>query len=324
MGPRRQRRRRRGTDPARGGTGDNVDATKDGDVAVTPGSRYDVGASNGTVEDEGLLAHAVGELVRRTRFPVAFGGMHTGGAVHVTAIVGTRTPSIDGLVVQEHRGLGGRALIEKRPRLALDYRTARSITHDYDRAILGEGIATLFAVPVIVSGVARGVLYCGSWSQAPIGDAVAKPAFCVADELATEIRVREEVSRRLAALPTAPSPLDAAVTEQLREAYADVRSLVASVHDDGLRLRLGELERKISVLSGRSDAAAVEPEVRLSPREIDVLACAALGSTNSEIAASLSLRETTVKSYLAAAMAKLDSSTRHSAVTRARRMGILP
>ena len=66
--------------------------------------------------------------------------------MHVTTIVGARTRSIDGLVVHASRGLGGRALVERRPRMTLDYRTSRSITHDYDRAILGEGIATLRAV----------------------------------------------------------------------------------------------------------------------------------------------------------------------------------
>ena len=64
--------------------------------------------------------------------------------------------------------------------------------------------------------------------------------------------------------------------------------------------------------------------MRLSPREIDVLACAALGDTNAEIAATLALKEVTVKSYLQAAMAKLDASTRHAAVAKARRAGLLP
>ena len=72
-------------------------------------------------------------------------------------------------------------------------------------------------------------------------------------------------------------------------------------------------------------AAEIEKlDVRLSPRETDVLACAALGQTNAEIAATLTLREGTVKSYLQSAMAKLDASTRHAAVAKARRAGLLP
>jgi LuxR family transcriptional regulator, regulator of acetate metabolism len=306
-----------------GRPGDIVDATKGGDEAVTPGSRYRVIASAGIAGEGELVSTAVRELARRTRFPIAFGGLTTDDAVHVSAIHGARTPSIDGLVVQAHRGLGGRALVERRPRLALDYRTARTITHDYDRAILGEGIATLFAVPVVVAGIARGVLYCGSWAPSSVGDVVARPAVAVADELATELRVRTEVERRLSATPPAPDLLPAAAAEEVRESYAEVRSIAASVADPALRTRLREVERRLAALTSRPKDSAAS-EVRLSPRELDVLACAALGATNGEIAASLTLRETTVKSYLQAAMSKLDASTRHAAVARARRMGILP
>jgi DNA-binding CsgD family transcriptional regulator len=286
-----------------------------------------VGATTLQVEQADLVSHAVGELARRTRFPVAFGGLERDGAIHVTSIVGARSRSIEGLVVRESRGLGGRAFAEKRPRLALDYRTSKTITHDYDRAILGEGISTLFAVPVMVTGSARGVLYCGSWTEAPVGDVVAEPAFRVAQDLATELRVRDEVDRRIAMLPAMRSdaPLTASAQEELRESYAELRSVAASIQDDSLRQRLAQVERRLAALSGASrDGAQGEPEVRLSPRELDVIACAALGATNSEIAVQLDLKETTVKSYLAAAMSKLDASTRHAAVTRARRLGILP
>jgi DNA-binding CsgD family transcriptional regulator len=271
------------------------------------------------------LDRAVSDLVRRTRFPVAFGGLTYGDAIHVTSIHGARTRNLDGLVVQASRGLGGRAMVEKRPRLALDYRSARSITHDYDRVILGEGIATLFAVPVLVSGRARGVLYCGSWAEAPVGDVVARPAFAVADELSSELRIRDEVQRRLS---RAPGPADAATLapaarEELRQTYAELRSIAAVVDDPELRERLSRLEHRLAALSHDGEPP-VELDVRLSPREIDVLACAALGATNAEIAASLDLKEGTVKSYLQAAMAKLDASTRHAAVATARRAGLLP
>jgi DNA-binding CsgD family transcriptional regulator len=271
-----------------------------------------------------LVSHAVAELARRTHFPLAFGGLEHDGAVHVTTIVGARTRSIEGLVVRAERGLGGRALVERRPRMTLDYRTARSITHDYDRAILGEGIATLFAVPVLVRGSARGVLYCGSWAQAPVGELEARPAFDVAGELGTELRVREEVDRRLSTMPTSENGLSVGVREEIRESYAQLRSIAATVGDDDVRRRLEELEARLAALTGDAPSSHDDTDIHLSRREIDVLACAAVGSTNGEIAASLHLRETTVKSYLASAMAKLDASTRHAAVARARRAGLLP
>lgn len=283
-------------------------------------------APTGTQSDEQLVAHAVDQLTRRTRFPVAFGGFESEGAVHVSAIAGARTRALDGLVVQPGRGLGGKALIEKRPRLALDYRSSRSITHDYDRAVLGEGIATLFAVPVMVSGRARGVLYCGSWSESPVGDVIAGPAFDVAGELATELRVRDEVSRRLSLAPPATGPisLTTSTREELRESYAELRSIASSVEDAGIRERLAGVERRLAALSHEVGEATLELDVHLTPRETDVLACAALGATNAGIAATLALKEVTVKSYLQSAMAKLDAPTRHAAVAKARRAGILP
>ena len=104
-------------------------------------------AQSGADTDEQLVALAVGELASRTRFPVAFGGLEHHGAVHVTSIVGTRTQASTASSWRPARGLGGRALVEKRPRLAADYRSARGITHDYDRAILGEGISTCSRCP---------------------------------------------------------------------------------------------------------------------------------------------------------------------------------
>jgi LuxR family transcriptional regulator, regulator of acetate metabolism len=290
-----------------------------------------VGAPADLDSDEVLVSRAVGELARRTRFPVVFAGLERSGSVPVTAIAGARTKNIEGLVVRSARGLGGAALVEQRPRLALDYRTNRSITHDYDRAILGEGIATLFAVPVVVSGRGRGIIYCGSWNQSPVGDLASQPAFAAASALATELRIRDEVQRRFAQLPRpdADRAFDAAAREDLRESFAELRSIAAAVDDAGIRDRLAQVERKLAALSrddrspdrGAHDAAH---DVVLSPREIDVLACCALGSTNSEIATTLGLKEATVKSYLAAAMTKLDASTRHAAVAKARRAGILP
>ncbi|WP_307858506.1 helix-turn-helix transcriptional regulator [Microbacterium flavescens] len=284
--------------------------------------------SNRTDGDTQLLARAVTDLVRRTHFPVAFGGLERGDAIHVTSIVGARTRSLEGLVVQASRGLGGRALVEKRPRLALDYRSSRSITHDYDRAVLGEGISTLFAVPVLVGARARGVIYCGSWSSSPVGEVAARPAIAVADELSSELRIHEEVQRRLSVMPAPArgeaSALATAAREELRETYAELRSIAAGVDDPELRARLSRLEQRLAALSQSDKEPALELDVRLSPREIDVLACAALGATNSEVAATLSLREGTVKSYLQSAMAKLDASTRHAAVAKARRAGLLP
>lgn len=280
----------------------------------------------GAESDTELIARAVRELARRTRFPVAFGGLLDDGVVHVTTIVGNRTRSLDGLRVRPERGLGGRAMMELRPRMTSDYGSSQQITHDYDVFVLGEGLRTLLAVPIVVAGRSRGVLYAGAWDDEQIGGVTTAPAMQVAQSVADELRIREEVERRLRAGRPHSATLRGDQQEQLRETFADLRSIAASIDDDGIRARLARVEDRLLALSGERvrTATGSSPVIRLSPRETDVLSCAALGATNAEIATQLGLREGTVKAYLGTAMSKLDAPTRHSAVARARRAGLLP
>jgi DNA-binding CsgD family transcriptional regulator len=276
----------------------------------------------GTAEE--LVADGVRELARRTRFPVAFGGLIEDGEVAVTTIVGNRTHHLDGLQVRPERGLGGRAMIELRPRMTNNYRNSQQITHDYDLFVLGEGLRTLLALPIVVAGRPRGVLYAGAWAESQVGGVTTAPAMSVAQRIATELQIRDEVERRLREASPAPA-LATPQREDLRESFAELRSIAAGLDDDALRARIMAVEKR---LLGFVEPVPVTtnsiPAVHLSRRELDVLACAAVGSTNGEIASQLGLREGTVKAYLGAAMSKLDASTRHAAVARARRAGLLP
>ncbi|WP_193596640.1 LuxR C-terminal-related transcriptional regulator [Microbacterium sp. YJN-G] len=273
---------------------------------------------------EQLVADGVHELARRTRFPVAFGGLVEHGEVSVTTIFGNRTHHLDGLQVRPERGLGGRAMIELRPRMTNDYRTSQQITHDYDVYVLGEGLRTLLALPIVVDGRPRGVLYAGAWEESQVGGVTTAPAMSVAQRVSTELRIRDEVDRRLGEAPTRQM-LDAPRQEELRESFAELRSIASDIADGDLRDRILAVERRLlGVSAPAKPATGAAPAVRLSRREIDVLACAAMGSTNAQIATQLGLREGTVKAYLGAAMSKLDASTRHAAVARARRAGLLP
>ncbi|MGO1630280.1 MAG: response regulator transcription factor, partial [Microbacterium sp.] len=163
----------------------------------------------------------------------------------------------------------------------------------------------------------------GSWG---IGGVAAAPAVQIAERLAHELAERERALEQARPTPEArPEPgLSAVQQEELRESYAELRRISSEIDDAGLRQRLHDVERHLAALSGATPAAATRTDVRLSPRETDVLACAALGSTNANIAGQLGLRESTVKAYLGSAMSKLDANTRHSAVTAARRLGLLP
>ncbi|HXH81937.1 MAG TPA: response regulator transcription factor [Candidatus Tectomicrobia bacterium] len=65
-------------------------------------------------------------------------------------------------------------------------------------------------------------------------------------------------------------------------------------------------------------------QAALSPREREVLALAASGATNVEIAARLGVSRQTVKTLLGRAFAKLGAGNRIEAVAAARELGILP
>ena len=72
--------------------------------------------------------------------PVLFGGEVHGNALLLSEFVGTRTGLLRGLVVRSNSGLGGASMVAGRPLAVADYRSAATITHDYDTPVLSEGI----------------------------------------------------------------------------------------------------------------------------------------------------------------------------------------
>lgn len=244
--------------------------------------------------------------------PVLFGGEVRGDALLLSEFVGTRTGMLRGLVVRSSSGLGGASMVAGRPMSVADYRNASTITHDYDAPVLSEGIRSVVAVPVVVDGSARAMLYGAYRTAAPIGGRAADLMVASARRIRDELRIRDEVDRRLRLQEAAST--GAVASERVREVHAELRRLAGEAPD----LR-DELER----LAGRLIAVDA-PDVHLSARELDVLAQVALGCSNAEAAERLSLRPETVKSYLRSATAKLGAHSRMEAVSKARRAGLLP
>jgi len=69
--------------------------------------------------------------------------------------------------------------------------------------------------------------------------------------------------------------------------------------------------------------ASPRASVRLTPREREVLALVAVGTSNKGIARQLQVSPNTVKFHIAAILDKLDASTRAEAVAAALRSGEL-
>ena len=77
------------------------------------------------------------------------------------------------------------------------------------------------------------------------------------------------------------------------------------------------------VIASRLLSRMRTPQVSLSSREIEVLERVAAGQSNTDVASSLFVSETTVKSHLAHIYSKLGVTSRTAAVAAARRTGIL-
>ncbi len=278
--------------------------------------------SESPLHDLELLQKTLKALTIRAGFPVAFGGLVARDGAPLTSFVGTRGHTLDGLLIEPSEGLGGRAIAERRPVAATQYRNSTAITHRYDREVLAEDIVGLLAIPVVVDGSVRAVIYGAHRTATRLADPVVRTSLALATALAWEYSVNDEVERRLAVIATEGGERKSLVLarlerDELRELYADLRQIGRSVTDPILAKRLEAIGRELQ-LSTLPNAS------ELSPRELDVLANVALGKRNALIASQLQLAESTVKSYLSSAMRKLDAASRFEAVIVARRRGLIP
>lgn len=275
--------------------------------------------------DGDALRAELRQVVRTSGIPVVFGGQISAETLCLSEFHGTRTRGLDGLLIPSRSGLGGRVMDQRQPAAVSDYSSSQYITHDFDRPVLGEGLHSILAVPVVVAGASRAVMYAAVRERGPIGDRVAEAMVQASKRLSQEFAIRDEVDRRLSMLNTHKAvPQDhgtSAATETLREVHAELRALGRSTGDPVLQSALTALSDRISrALSPTADGS----DVTLSARETDVLAQIALGCTNARAAQRLSLKPETVKSYLRSAMSKTSTSSRHEAVVAARRLGLLP
>ncbi|WP_435852382.1 response regulator transcription factor [Streptomyces sparsogenes] len=262
---------------------------------------------------------------RRGGLPVAFGGLFSGARqFRISELTGTTTNSLRGLAITPGNGLGGKVITMSRPISVSDYPASRAISHEYDAAVGAEGLRSMLAVPVVVRGRVRGVLYGALRQPLALGDRALNAAMEAARELEQSLAVQDE-SQRLLTVAQQPPEADPALWEEVREAHGDLRALAQQVSDPQLRERiLSACGRLARASSGGAGDAPARPGVELSPREVDVLACVASGATNSAAADRLGLRPETVKSYLRSSMRKLGAHTRLHAVVEARRAGLLP
>ena len=265
-------------------------------------------------------------LRRTSGLPVAFGGLLSDSRhARIAEVNGARTAALRGLVISSGSGLGGKSMALSRPCAVTDYHSSRHISHEYDTAVAAEGLRSVVAVPVVVRREVRGVLYGALREPLTLGDRTFDAAVAAARDVEQALGVRDEVHQLLAAGRPEPDTAPGAAAgawEDVREAHRELRALMPKVLDPALRDELLAVCGRLASATGTREPGA--REVRLAPREIDVLACVAAGATNAVAADRLGLRPETVKGYLRSAMRRLGAHTRLEAVVAARRAGLLP
>ncbi|MFJ6609443.1 response regulator transcription factor [Streptomyces sp. NPDC091289] len=264
-------------------------------------------------------------LRRTSGLPVVFGGLLSDARhARIAELNGAQTSALRGLVISAGSGLGGKAIALSRPCAVTDYASSRHISHEYDAAVAAEGLRSVVAVPVVVRRAVRGVLYGALRTPVTLGDRTFDAVVAAARDVEQSLAVRDEVRQLLAAGREQVCDPDTVpgAWEDVREAHRELRALVPRIVDPALRDELLEVCGRLASASGAKVPAA--REVRLAPREVDVVACVAAGATNAAAAERLGLRPETVKGYLRSAMRKLGAHTRLEAVVAARRAGLLP
>ena len=285
-----------------------------------PENSFDASASAAPTAAE-LLERCTADVVRRTRMPVAFGGLVGADQkfLSITALRGTRTTSLANLRVRTGEGLGGKTLAMQRPTSVRSYLSARGITRRYDHAVEPEKLETMVALPVALPGrLPLAVVYLADRTEVQLGDRLhdaVRPALL---SLAHELQVLADVNRRMEAFRVEVGRVSAHDRPDVRN---DVQALIDSTTDPATRAGLQALLGRLTGVP--SPPAGERLPSPLTHREVDVLLHAETGATNREIAQALSLTDLTVKSYMKAAMAKLGADNRVRACRIARERGYL-
>ncbi|TKV57109.1 response regulator transcription factor [Nakamurella flava] len=262
-----------------------------------------------------VLGLRLKQFQQATRLPVVFAGAtrrHRAGVElrigHVRGVLG---PGLVDLQVNRGRGLGGSVLAAQQLRVVHDYASTTTITHDFDDVVVRqERLGSIFALPIVIGGRIRAVVYGAVRGSQRIGDVVLDQATTFAGSLRREIAATAEVD-------VEPDPMP-----HTRLALGELLRLSAETTDPARRDRLRELVAELRTLTGDEPAPSGDGRP-LAPRETEVLHLVATGLSNREAAASLGLAEETVRAYLRSAMRKLGVGNRTAAVHVARSLGCL-
>jgi len=270
------------------------------------------------------IDRALGRIHSRTGVSLAFAGLVSNkGAVSLERFAGPTLGALPGVTLDRAEGLGGKAADTGRAMSVVDYARSGDITHRYDKIIRAERLRSMAAVPIVVGRTPVAVVYGayrnGEVASGRVMDIIAQEARSLEQELVlcTTAGLSDtayERDRSVAQL--------AELQDRVRDAHAQLRSMIGSVEQEAIRIRLADTIRRLEPAT--LDSRDRVPRAVLTPREVDTLSLVGQGLSNAQIATLLGLTVGTIKSYMKTTMSKLDATTRLEAVVLARRARLLP
>lgn len=174
---------------------------------------------------------------------------------------GARTANLRNLVCPTSNGVGGKCITLGRPVSVADYTAARGISHEFDRQVAGEGLRAMFAIPVAGPTGVREIVYGALRRPLSFGERLIDRALGIVDGAVKANRACRD-----------PRPDHIGVA--IREVHAELVSIAKDVADPTVRQRLRDLTERLVYLQG---GKTHQPNVKLTQRELDVLAEVAMG-----------------------------------------------
>ncbi|MPY79028.1 MAG: GAF domain-containing protein [Actinophytocola sp.] len=274
----------------------------------------------------GHLRRTLRETAQLDGLSMGLGGLVTqaGSRLVLSELYNLRCELFRGIVIRPGIGLGGVAMQHRRPVSVDDYVSSPAITHQFDRAAMADRVRSAIALPIIVRGEIRAMIYGATRGEMTFGDRTVATASVIARRLSHDIEVEEEVQRRLRRIADEQPEAERGALSQseLAELNAEIIAIAAAAQDTVLRDRLHALSQRVSGIG--SVGTTARAVVHLSRRESDVLTQLAAGYTNAEIAERLCILPTTVKTHLRNTMRKLGARNRVETLAAARHAGLLP
>lgn len=284
----------------------------------------DGGCDEPTTDERRVIERSLARVRHETGLSLTFWGTVGPANDHLQldAFAGEVIGALRGVSVGFGTGIGGKAAAHRRPLAVADYVGAERISHHYDHVIRAERLRSVLAIPIVVGRRLRAVMYGATRESVALGERALRLAADGARDLEQQLAVHEALREQRGHAETAGrlpvAERSGAEREAVRAAFARLRVLAAACPDTELRAQLTE------VADDLTQPSSPPQPVRLTVRELDVLACISQGMTNADTAQALGVSAETVKSYLRSAMRRLGAASRWEAVIAARRLGQLP